>query len=98
MTRMVIIGTKDCPAMCSDHGRTPRVSTTAHAFTPGDAGTGRDPWRRTVDKDLLATNVDLITVQKVLGHASVPTTVRDDRRGERVKKQAVGILQVPYRS
>jgi hypothetical protein len=47
--------------------------------------------------DLFNNGIDLVTVQKLLGHANVQTIAQDDRRGERAKKRAVGTLQVPYR-
>jgi site-specific recombinase XerD len=47
--------------------------------------------------DLLDNDIDLVTVQKLLGHANVQTTAQYDRRGERAKKKVVGTLQVPYR-
>ncbi len=50
-----------------------------------------------VADDLLDNAVDLVTVQKLLGHANVQTTAQDDRRGERAKKKGVGTLHVPYR-
>ncbi len=53
--------------------------------------------RRTVAGDLLDNDGDIVTVQKLLGHASVQTTASYDRRGERGKKKAVGMRQVPYR-
>jgi integrase len=48
---------------------------------------------------VIASNndVDLVTVQKLFGHANVQTTAHDDQRGERAKKKAVGTLHVPYR-
>ena len=56
-----------------------------------------DDVRRTVAGDLLDHDVDIVTVQKLLGHASMQTTTSYDRRGERAKKQAVGTLHVSYR-
>ncbi len=52
--------------------------------------------RRTVAGNVLDNDVDLVTVQKLLGHASVQTTASYDRRGERAKKKVVGTLHVPY--
>jgi site-specific recombinase XerD len=40
--------------------------------------------------------VDLATVQKMAGHASVSTTGRYDRRDHRVQMRAAGQLHVPY--
>jgi len=53
--------------------------------------------RRTTAGDLLDVGVDLVTVQKVLGHASPTTTARYDRRPEAVKQAAIAKLQVPYK-
>lgn len=53
--------------------------------------------RRSCTTDLLeATNGDVLTVQKLLGHAHTQTTARYDRRGEQAKRRAVGMLHVPY--
>jgi site-specific recombinase XerD len=53
-------------------------------------------FRRTFAGNLLDAGVDLATTQALLGHASPITTSLYDRRGERVRRQAVQKLFVPY--
>ena len=53
--------------------------------------------RRTFITHLLEAGVDIVTVQKLVGHASVSTTGSYDRRGEETARQAVSKLQLPAR-
>jgi site-specific recombinase XerD len=52
--------------------------------------------RRTLAGDLLDNGADVVTVQKILGHASPVTTSRYDRRPEETRRRALRGRHVPY--
>ncbi|MFK0731811.1 MAG: tyrosine-type recombinase/integrase [Gloeotrichia echinulata HAB0833] len=59
------------------------------SFSPHD-------FRRTFCSDLLDSGTDIVTVQKLAGHASPVTTSKYDRRSEETKRSAVENLGIPY--
>lgn len=63
------------------------------------AGVKKLSWhdfRRTFAGNLLDAGVDLVTVQKLMGHSSSTTTAGYDRRPDETRRKASRLLHVPY--
>ena len=53
--------------------------------------------RRTLTGDLMDKGVDVLVVQRTLGHSDPKTTARYDRRSERAQAAAATTIHVPFR-
>lgn len=81
------------------HGLTPTALDSILVKRAAEGGVDDCDWhdlRRTVAGELLDAGVDIVTVAGMLGHSSVTTTARYDRRGERTKAAAAAKISVPY--
>ncbi len=99
-------GTADGPLFCpiSQAGEV-RVSplrgeSVAYILRRRQEEAGIEPFsphdlRRTFVTTLLDAGEDVLTVQRLAGHADVATTARYDRRGEGAKRRAVQSLAIP---
>lgn len=65
------------------------LETGVKHFSPHDM-------RRTFAGNALESGIDIATVAKLMGHASVTTTARYDRRNEETKERAAEIVHFPY--
>ena len=53
-------------------------------------------FRRTIIGDMLDAGIDLLSVQKIVGHQDSNTTRRYDRRDDRSKQKASTMVHTPY--
>ena len=84
------------------HGRRFHTASVAAMLRRRAKEAGIDPCsphdlRRSGVGDLLDAGADISTAQRLLGHSSVATTTRYDRRPEAAKRHAAQLLIVPWR-
>ena len=59
------------------------------SFSPHD-------FRRTFASNMIDAEVDIVTVQNLIGHARPVTTARYDRWEEAAKRKVANLLHTPY--
>lgn len=82
-----------------DHGLTTEALALMLERRLLQAGVSPLTWhdfRRTFAGEQLDAGTDLVTIQRLMGHASPVTTGKYDRRKEDVRRQAAGKMHVPY--
>ncbi len=101
-------GCKNCPLFCAIRKGgmvLPGISISTTSLDKilckrsAQAGLSDLDWhdlRRTTASNLLDAGADISTVAGILGHSSVNTTARYDRRGERARIKASELISVPY--
>jgi site-specific recombinase XerD len=82
-----------------DHGLSNQALAKLLEKRRAQAGVAPLAWhdfRRSFAGNLLSGGVDIVTVQKMMGHASPTTTSIYDRRGDEIQRDAASKLHVPY--
>ena len=76
----------------------PKFEPVVQRLEAGIAGFTPHDLRRSNISDLLDEGVDLAVIARQVGHSSVQTTARYDRRGRRAQRVAAERLKVPFRN
>jgi integrase/recombinase XerD len=81
------------------HGISPTAvyNVIIHACTQLDTRATPHDFRRTYASTLIDQNMDLVTVRDLMGHRSVDTTTRYDRRGDERMRRAGNVLDAVFK-